>query len=155
MFKEKPQESGRIKSFSMVHSPPSAVSTLPMGCATTSPSKVSLTPPLSIRLLLRLPLDTAASKVHIGVFTLLVVFSILQSSYEVFQYQKFLVNANDSPQAQKIYTADVVQPLVPLLMFLMLSILAAVPRINAFFDAVMNKKCVFECLRHLFFAEVS
>ena len=141
----------------MVHSPPSAVSTLPMGCATTSPSKVSSTPPLSIRLLLRLllrlPLDTS---VQVGVFTLLVGLSILLSSFEVYN-QKFLVNASDSPpQAQKIYTADdVVQPLVPLLMFLMLSILAAVPRINAFFDAVMNKKRVFECLRHLFFAEVS
>jgi len=137
----------------MVHSPPSAVSTLPMGCATTSPSKVSLTPPLSIRLLLRLmlrlPLDTS---VQVGVFTILVGLSILLSSFEVYN-QKFLVNASDSPQAQKIYTADVVQPLVPLLMFLMLSILAAVPRINAFFDAVMNKKRVFECLRHLFFAE--
>lgn len=92
---------------------------------------------------------------QVGVFTLLVGLSILQSSYEVYLYQKSLVNANDSPQAQKIYTADVVQPLVPLLMFLMFSILAAVPRINAFFDAVMNKKRVFECLRHLFFAEVS
>ena len=126
---------------------------LPFGCAVVSPVQSSIKCSSMTRIFLSVPLNTFHQGC-IGAFLILVLISILQTFSEVYLTSLARITTLNRYSNPEISSPEVNQPFIPLFSTLTLALLAAYPAVNKSTDAIVNKKLIFEALRHLFFFEV-